>query len=326
MTKPVLVSGIQPSGRLHIGNFVGALRHFKELQDTGGYECLFFVADYHSITEPFRPEEKGKEVNDVVRMFLAAGLSPQKSAIFVQSHVSAHTELAWILSTLTPFGELSRMTQFKEKSVRQPSANIGLFTYPVLMAADILLYDTAFVPVGEDQLQHMEFTRTIARKFNAKFGKVFTEPKPLMTDIPRLMSLHDSEKKMSKSVPAGCLYLDDVPDDIRKKIASAVTDSGPSANGVRYSARKGGGVSNLMRIYGAFADIPMKDIEKMFEGKGYKEFKSSLAELLIKKLAPFREARYSDKELEKVVAQGDKKARALADVKLAEVKKKIGLA
>ncbi|OGG37474.1 tryptophan--tRNA ligase [Candidatus Jorgensenbacteria bacterium GWA1_54_12] len=322
MTKPVLVSGIQPSGRLHIGNFVGALRHFKELQDSGDYECLFFVADYHSITEPFRPDMKGKEVKDVVRMFLAAGLSPQKSTIFVQSHISAHTELAWIFSTLTPFGELSRMTQFKEKSVRQPSANIGLFTYPVLMAADILLYDTAVVPVGDDQLQHLEFTRTIARKFNAKFGKVFTEPKPLMTDIPRLMSLHDSEKKMSKSVPAGCLYLDDAPDDIRKKIASAVTDSGGK---VRYSIKKGGGISNLMRIYGAFADLPMKDVEKVFEGKGYKEFKSALAELLIKKLSPFREARYSDKELEKVIAQGDKKARALADVKLTEVKKKIGL-
>ena len=322
MTKPVLVSGIQPSGRLHIGNFVGALRHFKELQDSGDYECLFFVADYHSITEPFRPDMKGKEVKDVVRMFLAAGLSPQKSTIFVQSHISAHTELAWIFSTLTPFGELSRMTQFKEKSVRQPSANIGLFTYPVLMAADILLYDTAVVPVGDDQLQHLEFTRTIARKFNAKFGKVFTEPKPLMTDIPRLMSLHDSEKKMSKSVPAGCLYLDDAPDDIRKKIASAVTDSGGK---VRYSMKKGGGISNLMRIYGAFADLPMKDVEKVFEGKGYKEFKSALAELLIKKLSPFREARYSDKELEKVIAQGDKKARALADVKLTEVKKKIGL-
>ena len=322
MTKPVLVSGIQPSGRLHIGNFVGALRHFKELQDSGDYECLFFVADYHSITEPFRPDMKGKEVKDVVRMFLAAGLSPQKSTIFVQSHISAHTELAWIFSTLTPFGELSRMTQFKQKSVRQPSANIGLFTYPVLMAADILLYDTAVVPVGDDQLQHLEFTRTIARKFNAKFGKVFTEPKPLMTDIPRLMSLHDSEKKMSKSVPAGCLYLDDAPDDIRKKIASAVTDSGGK---VRYSIKKGGGISNLMRIYGAFADLPMKDVEKVFEGKGYKEFKSALAELLIKKLSPFREARYSDKELEKVIAQGDKKARALADVKLTEVKKKIGL-
>ncbi|KKW47783.1 MAG: Tryptophan-tRNA ligase, partial [Parcubacteria group bacterium GW2011_GWA1_60_11] len=173
MAKPVLISGIQPTGSLHIGNYLGALKNFVELQDSGAYECYFFIADYHSLTEPFTKEEKERQVLGLAATFLAAGLDPKRSTLFIQSHVPASTELAWILSALTPFGELRRMTQFKEKGGEKDSANVGLFTYPVLMAADILLYDAKTVPVGEDQLQHLELARTLARKFNAKFGKVF---------------------------------------------------------------------------------------------------------------------------------------------------------
>ncbi|OGZ02674.1 MAG: tryptophan--tRNA ligase, partial [Candidatus Liptonbacteria bacterium RIFCSPLOWO2_12_FULL_60_15] len=212
MAKPVLISGIQPTGSLHIGNYLGALKNFVELQGSGAYECYFFIADYHSLTEPFTKEEKERRVLGLAATFLAAGLDPKRSTLFIQSHVPASTELAWILSALTPFGELRRMTQFKEKGGEKDSANVGLFTYPVLMAADILLYDAKTVPVGEDQLQHLELARTLARKFNAKFGKVFIEPKALMTDVPRLMSLKDPQKKMSKSDPAGCLFLDDAPE------------------------------------------------------------------------------------------------------------------
>src|SRR3989344_1392494 len=185
MAKPVLISGIQPTGSLHIGNYLGALKNFVELQDSGAYECSFFIADYHPLTEPFTKEEKERRVLGLAATFLAAGLDPKRSTLFIQSHVPASTELAWILSALTPFGELRRMTQFKEKGGEKDSANVGLFTYPVLMAADILLYDAKTVPVGEDQLQHLELARTLARKFNAKFGKVFIEPKALMTDVPR---------------------------------------------------------------------------------------------------------------------------------------------
>jgi len=266
MAKPVLISGIQPTGSLHIGNYLGALKNFVELQGSGAYECYFFIADYHSLTEPFTPglrsrsdsfggvgkEEKERQVLDLAATFLAAGLGPKKSTLFIQSSVPASTELAWILSALTPFGELRRMTQFKEKGGEKESANVGLFTYPVLMAADILLYDAKVVPVGEDQLQHLELARTLARKFKAKFGKVFIEPKALMTDVPRLMSLKDPKKKMSKSDPAGCLFLDDAPEAIRKKVMGAVTDSGGA---VAYDQKQRPGISNLVLIYAAIGGM-----------------------------------------------------------------------
>ncbi len=323
MGKPVLISGIQPTGKLHIGNYLGALKNFVELQEKGEYDPYFFVADYHSLTIDFGPEKKREEIRDLVRAYLKAGLDPKKSIIFVQSSISAHTELAWILSTVTPYGELSRMTQFKEKSIRQKeNVNAGLFTYPVLMAADIILYDAQYVPVGEDQLQHLEFTREIIRKFNRKFGKTFVEPKPLVTNVPRLMSLNNPENKMSKSSPNSCLFLEDPPEEIEKKIMSAVTDSGSE---IKYNEKGKPGLSNLLLIYSSLSDKPIKEIEKEFEGKGYGYFKKSLAELVVNALEPFREDKYSDREIESVIKKGNKKARAKADKKLKEVKENLGI-
>ena len=216
--KPVLVSGIQPSGRLHLGNYLGALKNFVDLQNSGKYECFFFIADLHSLTEEFNPKEKSKQILELTADFLAAGLDPKKSVIFQQSQVPAHSELAFILNTITPMGELERMTQYKDKSQRQPeNINAGLFDYPVLMAADILLYDAKVVPTGDDQNQHLELTRTLARKFNSRFEKTLIEPKNLHTNTPRIMDLRVPGKKMSKSDPSGCLFIDDSPEEIETK-------------------------------------------------------------------------------------------------------------
>lgn len=331
--KPVLISGIQPTGKLHIGNYLGALKNFVALQNAGKYAPLFFVADLHSMTEEYEPKEKQKQVRDVILNYLAAGLDPKRSTLFVQSAVPAHSELMWILNTLTPFGELRRMTQFKDKAnvseaddLSLVTANVGLFDYPVLMAADILLYDTAFVPVGDDQLQHLELTRTLARKFNGKFGNTFIEPKPLLTDVPRLMSLDDPAKKMSKSHPEGCLFLDDDADAIRAKLARATTDSGRE---VKYDPDQKPGVSNLLTLYAAMSGIEMRLIEKRYAGKGYAEFKKDLGEVLVHTLQPFQKRKRALKKdlaaVRGVVARGNKRANALANAKMEVVKKKVGL-
>lgn len=325
--KPILVSGIQPTGKLHIGNYLGALKNFVELQNSETYECFFFVADLHSLTENFDPKEKKAQINDVLLSFLAAGVDIKKSTIFVQSEISEHSELAWILSTITPMGELSRMTQFKDKSesVTQ-NINVGLFSYPTLMASDILLYDAKFVPVGNDQDQHLELARTLARKFNAKFGKTFMEPQALHTEIPRLMSLDDPEKKMSKSRPEGCLFLDDEPEIIRKKIKRAVTDSGSE---VKFDEKEKPAISNLLLIYSAFSGKAIKQIEKLYVGKGYGEFKSNLAEVVIEGFAPFQKKKTELKkklpQILKDIEKGNKKTKTVASKKMLEVKKKIGL-
>lgn len=283
----------------------------------------FFVADYHSLTQDFDPKKKRDEIRNVVRAYLKAGLDPEKSVIFVQSGVPAHTELAWVLNSITPYGELSRMTQFKEKSSKQrENINVGLFTYPILMAADIILYDAKYVPVGEDQLQHLEFTREVVRKFNRKFGKTFVEPKPLMTAATRLMSLDDPEKKMSKSSPGGCLFLDDSPEEIKKKVMSAVTDS---ENEIRYDEKKKPGLSNLLLIYSSLSNTSVKDVEKEFKGRGYGDFKKSLVEIISGALEPFRKEEYSDEEIEKVIEKGNKKAGPVADKKMEEVRRKLGI-
>ena len=325
MSKPIVISGIQPSGRLHIGNYLGALKNFVELQNSNQYECYFFVADYHSLTENFNPSLKAEETLNVVSDFLAAGIDPEKSTIFVQSHIPAHYELTWILNTLTPLGELQRMTQFKDKSQKQQAnINAGLFDYPVLMASDILLYDAEFVPVGEDQLQHLELTRELARKFNKKFGKIFTEPKPLLTKIPRLMSLTDPEKKMSKSEPNGCLFLDDSEKEIREKIKKAVTDSGKE---IIFDLKNKPAISNLMLIYEGFSKLTIKEIEEKFKGKTYVEFKTALAELLIKNLEDFqdRKSKILKPKILAVIKEGAIKAHKKSQKKLEEVKKKLGL-
>lgn len=359
--KPVIVSGIQPTGKLHLGNYLGALKHFVELQNSGEYSCYFFIADLHSITTDFSAKEKHEQIMEVALDYLAAGLN-EPSIIFQQSAISSHAELAWLLNTITPFGELRRMTQFKSKNElnkktleelildlakkmayggininmrlsellkeikEEGVSNVGLFDYPVLMAADILLYDAKVVPVGEDQLQHLELTRTLARKFNTKFGKIFYEPKPLMTSIPRLMSLDDPEKKMSKSRPAGCVFIDDEPSVIRKKVMSAVTDS---ESRVAYDAEKRPAVANLLELYSAMSGQKIGDIVKEYKGKGYADFKKGLAEAIIAELSPFQAKK---KELmkdlpavEAVLRHGAAAAREVAEEKLLMAKRKMGL-
>lgn len=324
--KPVLVSGIQPSGKLHIGNYISALKNFVYLQNSGRYQCYFFVADLHSLTADFNPSEKYKQIIDVVLNLLAAGIDPKKSVIFVQSQIPQHTELTWILNTITPLGELKRMVQFKDKASRQDEVNVGLFDYPVLQAADILLYDAEVVPVGEDQLQHLELTRTLARKFNSKLKKVFIEPKELLTETPKIMSLLDPSKKMSKSVPQTCLFLDDSPEIIKEKIKKAATDSGHE---VTYHPELKPAVSNLIRIYKGFSELPIKEIENKFKDATYSQFKKDLAELVVESLRPFKAKKKllakNPKKIEKILEQGRRKASSKAVKKMKEVKKVLGL-
>lgn len=327
MPKPVLVSGIQPTGKLHLGNYLGALKNFVDLQNSGKYECFFFVADLHALTENPTPQELKKNIFDLVLNFLAAGIDPHKSTLFLQSQIPPHEELFWILNTIAPLGEAERMTQFKDKSKDQTkNINLGLLNYPILMAADILLYNANFVPVGEDQLQHLELARTLARKFNKKFGNVFVEPQPILTQVPRLVSLDEPSKKMSKSRPAGCLFLDDEPDLIRLKFKKAVTDSGKE---VVYDPQKKPGLANLISIYSALTAWSTKTVETRFKKMNYSEFKSRLAELVIRHLEPLQKkkkelAQKSD-TIKGFLKQGGEKANEIASQKLLEVKKKIGL-
>jgi tryptophanyl-tRNA synthetase len=326
--KPILVSGIQPTGKLHIGNYLGALKNFVELQNSGDYQCYFFIADLHSMTEPYEPSEKRSQILNLTADFLAAGIDPKKSVVFLQSLIPAHSELAWILDTITPMGELERMTQFKDKSARQEAnVNAGLFAYPVLMAADILLYGTRAVPVGDDQLQHLELTRTVARKFNTRFGgTTFIEPKGLLTKTPRVMSLKDPSKKMSKSQPESCLFLDDEPEVIAAKIARATTDSDTK---IVYDPEKKPGLSNLLEMYAALTHLEPAAVAGEFAGVSYSEFKQKLAVLVSSYFAEFRANKKKliakPNALIKVLEAGSKKAQKVAAAKMIEVKKKVGL-
>jgi len=325
--KPVLVSGIQPTGKLHLGNYLGALKNFVDLQNTGDYECFFFIADLHSLTESYEVKEKPGQILNVAFDYLAAGIDPEKSVIFQQSAIPAHTELMWLLNTITPFGELRRMTQFKDKSENEPeNINVGLFSYPVLMAADILLYGAKAVPVGHDQLQHLELARTLARQFNKKFGKIFIEPQPVMTEVPRLMSLDDPSKKMSKSSPAGCVFIDDEPAVMRKKIMSAVTDSEGT---IAYDEEKRPAIANLLLLYSAVSGQTIPHIVDEYEGKGYADFKKGLADAVVGMFAPFQEKKKalanSISSVKETLAKGNKKANERAEKKLAEAKIKTGL-
>jgi len=320
-----IVSGIRPSGDLHIGNYLGAIKQWVLLQQKG--DCFFFIADLHAITTPFDPKKLKENIFDTLATYLACGLSPKKSTIFLQSLVKEHTELAWILSVFTPYGDLKRMTQFKEKSKQYPeSVNAGLFNYPVLMAADILIYKADFVPVGRDQSQHLELAREIARKFNKKFGNIFKEPKPIFSEGEKIMSLTNPLQKMSKtSDPNSCIFLDDTPEKIKEKIMKAVTDSGRE---IIYSPSKKPGISNLLKIFSLFSGKKINELEKEFEGKGYEEFKRKVAELLILKLKEIRERKFENLKrknlLEKILKEGSKKAQKEAQKTLKEVKKKIG--
>jgi len=322
-----IFSGIQPTGTLHIGNYLGAIKQWIELQKKN--PCIFSIVDLHAVTIPYNPKEMQKNILSAAMDYLAAGLDPKKCIIFVQSHVKEHAELAWLLETLTPIGELERMTQYKEKA-RQYADNVnaGLFAYPVLMAADILLYKADTVPVGEDQEQHVELSRVLARKFNNRFGKIFPEPK---TQLPksgaRIMSLNDPLQKMSKSFgPQSYIALNDSPALIREKIKTAVTDSGRE---VKYDIKNKPAISNLLTIYGLFANKAIAEIEKKYQSKGYAEFKKDLAETIIKGLANFQKNRKTleknPKKAEKILADGAKKAQKIAIATMKEIKKKMGL-
>lgn len=325
--KKRLFSGIQPSGHLHIGNYLGAIKNFVELQNK--YDSLFCVVNYHAITVPQDPVILRHTTRELVEIYLAAGLDPKKSIIFVQSDISEHTELGWILNNFTHFGELNRMTQFKDKSGKQKNTSAGLFDYPVLMAADILLYDTEVVPVGEDQKQHVELARDIAGRFNNKFGKTFVVPKPhINKEGAKIFSLTDPSKKMSKSDPDpnSCIYLSDVPEVIRRKFAKATTDSGRE---IKFDPKNKPGISNLLIIYSLFAKKSIKELEKKYRSAGYGEFKKDAAEAVVKALAPMQK-KMAVLELnksisEKVLKEGAAKAKKIAAKKLAEVKKKIGV-
>lgn len=321
-----IFSGIQPTGELHIGNYLGAVRNWVELQKRN--ECLFCVVDLHAITVPQDPEAFSKATMEKAMELLAFGIDPGTSTLFVQSHVKEHTELAWIANTVTPVGELERMTQYKDKSKKyKASVNAGLLNYPILMAADILLYQTEAVPVGEDQTQHLEFARMIAKKFNSRFGKTFQEPKAILPDVgARIMSLEEPKKKMSKSDSAESqIKVFEEPALIRKKILRAVTDTGKE---IRYSPTKKPGISNLLVIYSLFGEMTMQDVEKKFKNSGYAGFKKALADLLVEKLEPFRKKK---KELEnrevyvkEILKKGAAKAAALARFTMEDVRKRVG--
>lgn len=323
MKKQTLLSGVQPSGNFHIGNYLGAIRQWVEFQKT--HRVFAMIADLHAITIPQEPETLRKNTLGVAKLLLACGMDPKNSVIFVQSQISAHTELGWILNTLTPLGELERMTQFKEKQEKS-GVLAGLLNYPTLMAADILLYAADVVPVGEDQVQHIELTRTIARKFNARFGETFKEPKEyVLKETARVMALDDPIKKMSKSAtnPNSYIALLDEPETIRKKIQIAVTDSGKE---IAYNESAKPAIANLMRIYSAFSGTDLKEIEAKFAGKGYGEFKRDLADVVVAALTPIQKhyQTLTDEEVKAVLKKGQKAATKIANATLAEAKKKAG--
>lgn len=321
-------SGIRPTGEIHIGNYLGAIKQWINLQKKEKTECIFCIVDWHAITTPFNPKEMQKKILDTAIVYLAAGLNPEKSIIFVQSKVKEHAELAWLLGTICPLGDLKRMTQFKEKLKEHPEyINAGLLNYPLLMAADILLYQTNLVPVGKDQEQHVELAREIARKFNRMFGETFKLPEVLLSEGQRIMSLENLKKKMSKSDnPKGCIELFDEPEIIREKVMAAVTDLGKE---IKYDPDKKPGISNLLTIYSLFSGESISALEKEFKGKGYAEFKKSLTELLINSLKPLREKRKEllqrEGYLKEILDNGAEKARKIAKLTMAEVRKKMGL-
>ena len=325
--KKVLLSGIQPSGDLHLGNYLGAIKNWAELSEQ--FDCYWFMADLHTITVRQDPAELRRRTLTQIATYIACGLDPEKNTIFVQSHVHQHAELGWVLDCYTMFGELSRMTQFKDKSAKHAgNINAGLFTYPCLMAADILLYQPDFVPVGEDQKQHVEICRDIANRFNHAHGEVFKVPQPYIPKAgARVMSLNQPDTKMSKSIPEGCVFLMEKPEDIMRKFKRAITDS-DTERCVRFDREAKPGVSNLMNIYSAITGKSYEEIEREFEGKGYGAFKPVVGESVVELLRPIREETQrllSDKAyLEGVYRAGAEKASYVAEKTLRKVYKKVG--
>ena len=325
--KKVMLSGIQPSGDLHLGNYLGAVKNWTALAEE--FDCYYFMADLHSITVRQNPAELRRRSVAQLAQYIACGLDPEKNTLFIQSHVHEHAELGWILNCYTMFGELNRMTQFKDKCAKNAdNINGGLFTYPALMAADILLYQADYVPVGEDQKQHCELTRDIAMRFNNIYGETFKVPEPYIPKVgARIMSLGTPTSKMSKSDPQGCVFLMDKPEEIARKFKRAVTDS-DTENCVRYAPAEKPGVANLMSIYSSVTGKSFPEIEKEFEGKGYGVFKPAVGDAVIEALRPVREEAeriLADKAyLQQVYTEGAQKASYVARKTLRKVYKRIG--
>lgn len=328
MSKKIILSGIQSTGKLTLGNYLGAINNWVQMQEE--YDCYYMIANLHSLTVRNDPETLRNNTLKVLAMYVAAGLDPEKNTIFIQSQVKEHAELGWILDCYTYMGELSRMTQFKDKAAKHAdNINAGLFTYPALMAADILLYQANLVPVGQDQQQHLEITRDIAERFNKLYGKTFTIPEGYYGKASaKIMGLQDPTAKMSKSAtnPNDVILLEDEPDVIVKKFKKAVTDS---ENKVRFDPENKPGVSNLMQIYSSITGLKMEEIEKEFENSGYGDFKTKVAETVVAKLEPiqkkYKELLENKEYLEKIYTEGANRARKLASKTLDEVKERIGI-
>ena len=327
MDKKIILSGIQPTGIFTLGNYIGAVRNWGRMQDE--FDCAYFIADLHSLTVYQEPAKLRKQTWDAFALLLACGIDPEKSLLFIQSQVNTHAQLSWIMSNVTQFGELGRMTQFKDKSARHPdNINAGLFTYPVLMACDILLYQADMVPVGADQKQHLEFTRDIAMRFNSRYGETFKIPEPYIPQAgARVMSLQDPTKKMSKSDENANAYISILDDRavIMNKFKRAVTDSETE---IVYREGKDG-VNNLITIYSVLTGKTVAEVESEFAGKGYGDFKMAVGEVVADALAPIREnfAKYSkDKaELERLAAAGAERAYSISIRTLKKAMRKVGL-
>ncbi|RKT78295.1 tryptophanyl-tRNA synthetase [Terracoccus luteus] len=327
-TAPRSLSGMQPtSDSLHLGNYVGALVEWVRLQQT--HDAYYFVADLHALTVSPDPEVLRERTRLTAAQFIAGGVDPQRSVLFVQSHIAQHTELSWVLSCLTGFGEASRMTQFKDKSAKGSGPNVGLFTYPVLQAADILVYDADVVPVGEDQRQHLELSRDLATRFNQRFGDTLVVPSPhIMRETAKIQDLQEPTAKMSKSAAsdAGLVSLLDDPKRIVKKIKSAVTDTGRE---IRHDVVDKPGVSNLLAIHSALSGTPVAELEVAFDGRGYGDLKTEVAEVVVATTTPFRERTLelmSDRaELDRILADGADRARAVAEATVRRVYDRVGL-
>jgi tryptophanyl-tRNA synthetase len=329
MSRARVLSGIQPTAdSFHLGNYLGAVRQWVELQNR--YDAFYCVVDLHAITVPQDPVLLRRRTRVAAAQLFGAGLDPRRCTVFVQSHIAEHAELAWVLNCLTGFGEASRMTQFKDKSQKSGSdqASVGLFTYPILQAADILLYQTDQVPVGEDQRQHLELTRDLAQRFNHRFGDTFVVPGPyIVKDVAKITDLADPSVKMSKSssAPQGIIDVLEDPASIRRKIARAVTDLGSQ---VSADEAKKPGVTNLLRIYAALTGETMPEIEQRYAGVGYGTFKKELAEIVVEALAPIRERTEKmladEPELDRLLADGAARAREVASQTMATVRDRIG--
>ncbi len=321
-----ILSGIRPSGKLHLGNYLGAIKNWIELQDKNPELCVFMIADYHAITTPFEPKNLQKETISTACEYLAAGLNPKKALLIRQSQVPQHTELTWIFNTITPKSWLERLPTYKEQLEKTPKYNhVGLFDYPVLMAADILIYKANLVPTGEDQLPHIDLTNEIIKKFNHMFEKTFEPVKSYIVEGAKILSLNDPAKKMSKTGDEGIALMDS-PDEIREKIKKAVTDSGKE---IKFDEKNKPAISNLITIYSLLSGKPREEIENQYKGKTYVEFKNDLAEVIVDFLKPFQK-KYNEfknnlSEVEKILTASEEKARTEAQKTLNEVKEKIGL-